>query len=183
MWELKDEKDGVRTYFNAETGSICKQTKCYTDKDGNTWHQFNDLMQLPYTRNAMASRIVSLYSLGLSKEDLTGHINGMKTILKSTDPEKYEKAFANLLDFENKANSATDAIKQISSLVCVYFTMNDEPIDGWDNSLQIKKMALLEADTDMHHFFLKRQIEITERYTQSLNLLSQIVSPTESINS
>src|SRR6185369_6929222 len=152
------------------------QTMCYTDKDGNKWYSFDDLTAIPYTRSFAATKISSLFALGLSKDDLTSHINGLKTLLKSNDTDKYEKAYANVLDFEAKANNATDAIKQMTALTCVYFTLNDEPIDSFDNNLQIKKMSLLEADVDMHSFFLRRQIDITERYTMLLNSISKIAS-------
>lgn len=176
MWKLSDEKDGKRTYVNATTGNTCATTKVYTDKDSNAWYQFDDLMGLPFTRNFAATKISSLYSLGLSKDDLNNHVSGLKNILKSDDKEKYEKAFALVLDFETKAANATDAIKQITSLVCVYFLLNDEAIDGFDNALQIKKMSLIEADPEMHGFFLKLQTEATERYMKHLKLLSEIVS-------
>lgn len=177
MWQLLTNKDSKRVYTNQATGSKCLTSKLYTDKEGNDWYGFDDLMTLPYTRQFAATKISSLYALGLSKDDLSGHINGMKSLLKSTDPEKFEKCYANLLDFESKANNATDAIKQMSSLVCVYFLLNDEPIDSFDGSLQLKKMSLLEADFDMHSFFLNRQIQTTEQYSAHLNLLSQIVLP------
>ncbi len=175
MWQLTKDGD-KRTYTNSATGSQSTQTLIYKDKDGNKWYSFDDLTAMPYTRNFAATKITSLYALGLSKDDLTGHITTMKTMLKSNDPEKQEKMYASVLDFENKANNATDAIKQMSSLVCVYFTLNDEPIDSFDNALQIKKMSLLEADIEMHGFFLKHQIGITERYSAFLNQLSQIAS-------
>lgn len=174
MWALHEEKDSKRVYKNSVTGSACTQTMCYTDKEGNKWWHFDDLTAIPYTRQFAATKISSLYALGLSKEDLSGHISGLKTILKSEDKEKYEKAYANLLEFESKAANATDAIKQMSSLVCVYFTIGDEPIDSFDNALQIKKMSLLEADTEMHTFFLSRQTDATQRYTDHLNLISKI---------
>jgi len=177
MWKLSEEINQVRTYTNSLTNSQCLQTFVYTDKEGNKWWQFNDLMTLPYTRNFAATKISSLYALGLSKDDLSGHINNLKAILKSADKDKYEKAYANLLDFESKANNATDAIKQMSSLVCVYFTLNDEPIDSFDHNLQIRKMSLLEADFEMHGFFLKLQMKATEDYTRHLNLLMSIVLP------
>lgn len=176
MWKLTKEEDNKRLYTNSETNSQCSQTMCYTDKDGNKWYDFDSLTAIPYTRNFAATKITSLYALGLSKDDLSGHINGLKKILKSQDQDKYEKAFALVLDFENKANNATDPIKQMSSLVCVYFTMNDEAIDSFLGDLQIKKMSLLEADIEMHSFFLKRQMEATERYTNFLNIISQIAS-------
>lgn len=179
MWKLSKDENNKRIYTNSLTGSMCTQTMCYTDKEGNKWYSFDDLMSLPYTRNFAATKISSLYAIGLSKDDLSGHINGLKSILKSTDSDKYEKAYALVLDFENKANNATDAIKQMSSLVCVYFTINDELIDGFDNNLQIKKMSILEADIDAHSFFLQRQVTATENYMRSLSILSQIVLPTE----
>lgn len=176
MWQLKEDKDNKRTYLNDTTGSSCTQTMCYAGKDGNKWYMFDNLMALPYTRQFAATKISSLYALGLSKDDLVAHIMNMKSVLRSADPEKYEKAYAAIIDFESKANNATDAIKQMSSLVCVYFTMNDEPIDSFENNLQIKKMLLLEADTDMHTFFLTLQTDAMSRYSQDLNILLQTVS-------
>ena len=180
MWQLKSENGNKRIYSNSATGRQCTMTKVFTDKEGNNWHAFDDLTSIPYTRNFAATKISSLYALGLSKDDLTGFISKQKAILKSSDQEKYEKAFALLLDFEGKATNATDAIKQMSSLVCVYFCLNDENIDSFDNNLQIKKMSLVEADPEMHSFFLTQLIDLTERYTTSLNLLSEIVSPRQS---
>jgi hypothetical protein len=177
MWQLKSATDNKRIFHNTATGSACTQSMVYTDKDGNNWFSFDDLNSIPYTRTFAATKISSLYALGLSKDDLTGFITKQKAILKSTDPEKYEKAFALLLDFEGKANNATDAVKQMSSLVCVYFTINDEPIDSFEGNIQAKKMSLLEADVDAHAFFLTLLIDLTERYTNFSNLLSQIVSP------
>lgn len=177
MWKLTKEENNKRIYQNSQTGSQCTQSMSYTDKDGNNWYSFDDLTAIPYTRTFAATKISSLYALGLSKEDLSGFILKQKAILKSTDSEKYEKAFALLLDFENKANNATDAVKQMSSLVCVYFTLNDEPIDSFDNNLQVKKMSLIESDLEMHSFFLNLLIDRTEHYMTSLNLLSQIVLP------
>lgn len=176
MWKLeKQTLADKRTWQNTVTGSSCTQTQVYTDKEGNSWWAFDSLTEIPYTRNFAATKISSLYALGLSKDDLAGHINGLKTVLKSDDREKYEKAFALVLDFETKANSATDAVKQMSSLVCVYNTINDEPIDSFNNNLQLQKMGLLEADINMHSFFLKLQIDATERYTNFLNSISQTV--------
>lgn len=176
MWKLDKQEPNHRTYLNAVTGSKAEQTQVKVDKDGNSWWMFDDLSAIPYTRNFAATKISALYTLGLSKEDLNNHIGNLKKILKSDASDKYEQAYAQVLDFENKANNATDAIKQMSALVCVYFTLNDELIDSFDNALQLKKMALIEADPEMHAFFLKLQTEYTERSIQRSNLLFQIVS-------
>lgn len=177
MWKLQSEEKDKRLYTNSTTGSKCTTSKVYTDKEGNSWYSFDDLMTIPYTRNFAATKISSLYTLGLSKDDIDKHIAGLKTILKSTDNEKYEKAFALVLDFESKASNAADTIKQLSSLVCVYNMLNDEAIDSFEGNLQLKKMSILENDPDAHSFFLEKQILDTELYMMRL---SQI-SPTASI--
>lgn len=176
MWQLTSELPNKRSYTNPETGEKSEQTQVYLDKDGNSWWQFDDLTTLPYTRTFASMKISALYTLGLSKDDLSNHINGLKAILKSNDVDKYEKAYANVLEFETKAANATDAVKQLSALVCVYFTLNDEQIDSFENGMQMKKMAMLEADPEMHAFFLKLQTEYTERSIQRSNLLLQIAS-------
>lgn len=174
MWQLSSEANDKRVYSNSTTGSKCITQKVYTDIEGNNWYSFEDLLTIPYTRQFAATKVSSLYALGLSKDDLTGHINGLKSILKSSDPEKYEKAFANVLDFESKANNATDPLRQLTSLVCVYFMLNDEAIDSFENNLQLKKMSLLESDPAAHSFFLKKQMEDTETYMMRLNEISKI---------
>lgn len=176
MWNLQSEKDGKRTYVNSTTGSQCTTSKLYTDKNGNNWYGFDNLMAIPYTRQFAATKISSLYALGLSKDDLNQHIEGLKKILKSEDKEKYEKAYSLVLDFESKANNATDAIRQMSSLVCVYYMLNDERIDSFEQSLQLHKMSLLENDPDAHAFFLNRQMQDIERYTSFLSQITQIAS-------
>lgn len=176
MWNLESEASDKRTYVNSQTGSRCITSKVYVDKEKNNWWAFEDLFTIPYTRNFAATKISSLYALGLSKDDLSSHINGLKEILKSQDKEKYEKAFALVLDFEGKAENATDPIKQLSSLVCVYYMINDEAIDSFDGSLQLRKMQLLESDPVAHSFFLKLQMQDIETYTHRLVELSQTAS-------
>lgn len=176
MWKLQTETNGKRFYTNSVTNSQCTTIKLYTDREGNDWYGFEDLMTIPYTRQFASTKISSLYALGFSKDDLSAHINGLKTILKSNDTEKYEKAFSLVLDFESKANNATDPIRQLSSLVCVYYMLNDEAIDSFQNDLQLRKMSILENDPAAHSFFLKRQMEDTERYLMRLNQISQISS-------
>lgn len=176
MWKLSEEKEGKRIYVNSLTGSKSEQDFVQEDKEGNKWYHFRDLTSIPHVRKFAAMKISSLYTLGLSKEDLNHFISSMKTILKSQDSERYEKAYGTLLDFQSKAENATDAIKQMSALTCIYFTMNDEDIDSFDQALQAKKMAILEASPELHGFFLERQMEMNERYQNFSNLISEIAS-------
>ncbi len=177
MWKLSSEENNKRHYTNSTTGSKCTTSKVYQDREGNDWYSFDDLMTIPYTRNFAATKISSLYTLGLTKDDIDKHIAGLKTLLKSSDQEKYEKSFALVLDFESKANNAADTLKQLSSLVCVYNMLNDEAIDSFEGNLQLKKMSLLENDPAAHAFFLRKQMQDTELYMERLNKISQIALP------
>lgn len=182
MWnkvnETLDKDFGLykRHYRNPVTGSECTTSNIYTDKDGNKWWEFDNLFTLPFMRQFAATKISSLYQIGLSKDDITNHIGGLKTMLKSTDPEKYDKAMSLVITFEERFNDATNAIRQISSLVCVYNLINDERVDIFDLTVQDQKLKILEADYEAHAFFLKRQIERTETYGTALDKLSKTAS-------
>lgn len=176
MWQLKSFSDTERLYFNPQTGSQSPMTLVKIDLDGNKWWRFDNLFMMPFSRQFAATKITSLYQLGLTKDDLAHHVNSLKALLKSSDKDKYEKCYGQLIEFENKAESATNAVRQMSSLVCVYYTMNNEDIDSFIDSVQYKKMAILEADQELHSFFLSDQIKLIENYNQHLGILSQTVT-------
>lgn len=176
MWKLESVNDLSRTYRNSQTNSECRQVFCYSDREGNRWWEFTDLITIPFTRSFAASKITSLYAHGLAMSDVTNFISNHKATLRSKDTgEKYEKAYAEVLDFESKVTQAADPVRQMSSLTCVYYTLNDEPIDSFTNDIQLKKLGLLEADPEMHTFFLTRQISLIEAYKSSLESISRTV--------
>jgi hypothetical protein len=176
MWEKISDVNGKREYKNPVTGSQLTTSWVYQDKDGNDWYAIDNLFTLPFMRQFAATKISCLYQIGLSKDDMVSHINNLKNTLRGTDPEKYDKAMSFVIDFENKMNDATNAIKQISSLVCVYNLLGDERVDIYDLQVQDKKMKILEADPDAQSFFLRRQIERTETYGNHLDLFSKTAS-------
>lgn len=173
MWQLSLNQNNKRTYTNPATNSRCEQELIKVDKEGNNWWAFTDLMTMPFTRNFAAQKITALYQLGLTKDDLDKHITELKKILNSDDKEKYQKAYANVLDFETKTEAATNPVRQMSSLVCVYYTLNDEPIDSFDGTTQAKKMSILESDPELHSFFLQHQMNLIEGFTGFLSNLSK----------
>ncbi len=176
MWQLTSETDIKRNYRNDATGTTCSTSYVYTDVEGNRWFTFDNLFTLPFMRQFAATKISSLYQIGLSKEDIEGHINGLKTTLKSNDTDKYEKCYALVLDFESKFDDATNVIKQIASLVCVYNMLEDERIDVFEPEVQEKKKQILDVDLNAQAFFLRSQIERTEIYGNRLDLFSKTAS-------
>jgi hypothetical protein len=176
MWNLITNNGEKRLYRNTLTGSEVSTSMVYEDEQKNKWWSFDNLFTLPFMRQFAATKISSLYQIGLSKDDLTNFIQVMRTTLKLVDPEKYEKAFGYLLQFEEKVNDATNAIKQISSLVCVYNMLNDERIDIFDQQVQYEKMKILEVDLNAQSFFLTAQIQRTETYGNHCDYFSKIAS-------
>jgi hypothetical protein len=164
MWQLLTEKNNQRVYQDTATRTECILTKCYTDREKNTWWEFQDLATMPFTRDFAANKISSLFALGLTPEDIDQFFIQHKATLRSKDNgEKYEIAYSEIIEFEKKIKQATDPVKQMSSLVGVYFTINDEPIDSFSDTIQLKKMSLLESDPEMHAFFLQRQIMLIQK--------------------
>lgn len=176
MWNLTDQSEQKRTYVNQLTNGKLTMTMIYTDQEKNSWWVFDDLANLPLTRTFASMKITSLYTLGLTGDDLKDFVQKMKVLLKSNDAEKYEKAFGEVLAFEDKTQRAIDPVGQLSALITVYFTINDELIDSFENDMQLKKMALIAADPAMHNFFLNLEISRIEDYRTTYAAITQIVS-------
>lgn len=173
MWKLQTDEKDKRVYVNSATNSQCEQELLKTDRDGNKWWGFTNLLTMPFTRHMASTKISSLYGLGFTKDDILGIIGSLKNVLNSTDAEMKQKCYSLVLDFESKAMTAIDPVKQMSGLVCVYHTFNDEEIDSFVDRVQLKKMSILEQDGELHAFFLIRQKDLIESYMNRLNLISQ----------
>lgn len=180
MWRLDNDKDGKRIYKNATTGSECTQTMCYTDKEGNQWWNFDDLRNIPETRIFVTEKISKLFLVNLTIFDLRKFATSFKTMLRSKDNgEKYEKCYNEVMQFESIFENAADPLRQLNALVPIYFTMNDEEIDSFVNDLQLKKMSIIEADMQMHAFFLKRQSYAMADYINFLDRIFRTASALE----
>src|SRR5919108_662107 len=110
----------VRYYKNERTNTEVKTEHIYTDKDGKMYFGFADLYKIPYIRSVYAKHINDLYSVGLSLKDILKWCEQEKTILKSDDPEKYEKLYALILEKEGIASHTADPIQQHLSLCTIY---------------------------------------------------------------
>lgn len=176
MWVKIKETLETKEYRNQDTGGELTLRKVYTDAAGNTWWEITNLFLLPKIRILAAQKISQLYQVGLSADDVENHINGMKNLLRSDDKEKYDKAMQAVLNFEDNYRNATNASRQMASLVCIYYLLNDERIDAFDMAVQEQKINILTVDTDAQAFFLTKQIDRTETYGTALNQLSKTVS-------
>jgi hypothetical protein len=167
----------VRTYRNETTGTEITTYLLYTDRGKGTWWAFEDLFQLPFIRQLAAKKIVDLYGYGLTITDIKGHTRQLKTILRADkDPERYEKAYAKVLELELLTDSMADPVKQCIGLGTLYLLYNDERPDAYVQAEQNVKMSALALDLDLQAFFLNWWTEVMKSSGTILNGISRIAS-------
>ncbi len=153
MYILQKETDNKRIYRSSITGTEVITTLIYTDSDGRKWWAFEDLLQIPHIRRMAANNISQLYGAGFTKNDLSNFVNKSKSILKGIDPDKYEKAYSELLQLETIVESNIDPVKQELGLCSVYILGDDERIDFFSSREASEKMELWALDIDTQAFF------------------------------
>lgn len=168
----------TRTYVNTLTGTEISTYHLYTDVQGQRWWTFEDLFGLPFMRQLAAKKVVDLYGHDLSLQDLLAHTAQLKGLLRSQDAEKYEKAYAKVLELETLSTAMADPVKQCIGLCTVYLLLEDEPPDVYFQPTQNRKLAALALDVDAQAFFLSWWIDHMRRSGQLLKGLSRIVSTT-----
>jgi hypothetical protein len=173
-WQLKSETDKSRTYINEQSGTESITDLIYTDAMGNNWYAFRDLFKIPYIRKEYASRFTQLFGIGLTPEDLRQWNAKEKAILKSNDPEKYEKIYALLLEREATIETTIDPMKGHLALASLYVLGNDERVDYYSYEDGIAKIKVWDLDINAKSFFLTWLDSHISDYMRGLNNLSQI---------
>lgn len=173
--KLEDGRE-KRTYREEETNSEIYTIELYKDKQGNRWFAFEDLYMMPFSRHFAAKKVIDLYGAGLTLDDVRAVTKQIKVHLKGSDPDKYEKAMAEVLRLEQLSESMGDPVKQSLGLCTVYLLLDKEQIDVYSQDVMNYKMSLLAMDLDAQAFFLQWWTGIIPRYTGVLKGLSQIAS-------
>ena len=166
----------VRVYVNTLTGSQTVTYLLYVDQAGQRWWTFEDLFALPFTRQLAAKKVVDLYGHDLALADILGHTTELKALLRSTDAEKYEKAYAKVLELEALSSGLADPVKQCIGLCTVYLLLEDELPDTYAQSTQNVKLSSLALDLDAQAFFLSWWTDHMRRSGRLLQGLSRTVS-------
>jgi hypothetical protein len=177
---VKKPINGIETeckiYKNTITGTECTMYLLRTDIFGNKWWSFEDLFTLPFIRQLSAKKVLDLYGHGLAMEDIKLITGQLKSVLKSNDVEKYEKAYAKVLELDNLTETLADPVRQCMGLCTVYLLFNDEFPDAWSNEIVSKKMTAMAQDIESQAFFLNWWIGVMKQSGQVLKGLSQIAS-------
>lgn len=180
--EINGVSTPVRIYKNTLTGSELTTYLLRQDQFNNTWWTFEDLFTLPFIRQLAAKKVLDLYGNGLSLEDVKSLTAQIKTILKSTNADKIDVAYAKVLELENLSEIMADPVKQCMGLVTVYVLLNDEQPDAYTNQVTSVKMTTLAMDVDSQAFFLNWWIGIMKLSGQALKGLSRIASTAKELS-
>lgn len=173
---INGETTEVCIYKNSITGSTMVTYLLYKDEHGNKWWTFEDMYTMPFIRQMTAKRVIDLYGHGLSKDDIKTITESMKVVLKSDSAEKYEQAYAKVLELDNLVETMADPVKQCMGLCTVYILLNDEMPDTWTQHVTSQKMAFMTMNLDLQAFFLNWWTGIMRRSGLALKGLSQIAS-------
>lgn len=168
----------TRTYVNTLTGTEISTYHLYTDAQGWRWWTFEDLFGLPFMRQLAAKKVADLYGHDLSLQDILAHTAQLKGLLRSQDAERYEKAYAKVLELETLSTAMADPVKQCIGLCTVYLLLEDEAPDVYFQPTQNRKLASLAVDVDAQAFFLSWWTDHMRRSGRLLKGLSRIVSTT-----
>jgi len=165
----------VRTWRNTRTGTEIKLSLVHQDEDGSKYWGFIDLFKMPIMRSSMAKNITDMYTIGLTLKDIQNWCSQEKEIIKSDDPEKYEKLYALILEKEKLATYTADPIKQQLALTAVYILEDDERIDYFDESIAEAKLKKWAGRPELIAFFLTWQTDHIGRYMKTLQKVSETV--------
>ena len=174
--EINGQPTDVRTYKNTLTGNSVTTYILKVDKFGNKWWTFEDLFALPFIRQLTAKKVLDLYGHGLTLDDVKSITGQLKAILRTDSGERYEQAYAKVLELENLTESMADPVKQCMGMCTVYLLLNDETPDTWTNSIASQKMTVMAMDLDLQAFFLNWWTDIMRRSGRAFDGLSRIVS-------
>lgn len=154
MYQLSTSTDTTRTYRSTITGTDITTSLIYTDATGRKWWAFDDLLQIPHIRKMAANNISQLYGQGFTAEDLKSFAERMKALLRSSDAERYEKAYSEVLTLESLVQSNLDPVRQELGLCAVYILSDDERVDTFSSRTALDKMEQWSIDMDAQAFFL-----------------------------
>lgn len=175
MYDLINASDNKRIYKSSITGTEVSTKLIHTDEGGGKWWAFEDLLNMPFIRKKAAESVTQLYGAGVTKDDLTSFVNKTKEILKSTDADKYEKAYSEVLQLEAITNQIADPVRQSLSLCTVYILADDEQIDTFTTAKAGEKMSAWTLQPELQAFFLNWLTDGMNAYTTLYGNITQIV--------
>lgn len=176
MWKLESQSEKERTYKNTITGSEVRTILLHRDMYGQPWWTFADLFTIPLVREIAAKKVTELAGAGMTMQDMKEFIVESKAILKSTEADKYERAYGRLLQFEKAVETVADPVRQLLGLATVYILGDQERPDSYDQHIAHQKMEAWSTDERTMGFFLNWLTDTIGNYVSAFKNIGQIAS-------
>lgn len=132
----------------------------YRDKNGNTWREYVNPLQMPATRAIAAEVATRFAEMNLTKEVLQALINEMKARANEGD---IVSLFA-ILDEIDFRLSFLGEEETLIELATIYYVIDGEDETKLEEPFkEIKKNAIL-SDPEAKAFFLRKAWQLTEKF-------------------
>lgn len=122
----------------------------YADKFGNTWLEYINDLQFPYTRKLLATRYLLGAGIGLSLKEVA---DITKQTLEAHSKKQELLVAEKLISLLEKVEYA-DSEDSMLNFACVHFLLNGEHAEYADSEFAVKKKEILEKDDAARDFFL-----------------------------
>lgn len=163
-YKLIKKTKGERIYSN---GTV--EIKTVLIRKG--WWAFEDLLQVPFIRQAYAKRIEDDFSYGTSALDLSKFFSQIKEVLQSKDLEKYEKVYALILKKEESILMIKDPFKQYLAQCAIYVLRPDEDINELNPEEATAKIKSWSTEESL--FFIEWYCNKLQSYYKVFNLINK----------
>lgn len=135
--------------------------KVYTDKFGNDWFEYANVMQLPAKRAISAEVATRFADMNLTKANLQVLMNEMK---KKANEGNIVELFTLLGEIEYRLNFIGEE-ETLMELACSYYLIGDEDETDMNDFYKQKKMEVFRKDNDAKNFFMEGAFRRTIRFS------------------
>jgi hypothetical protein len=134
--------------------------KVYTDKHGNNYYQLKHLASMSHIRAISAETATRYADVCLTRERLE---EICEDIIEALNKHDVARAAAKAYEIKTRMEFAAET-NTLLTLATIYFYIEGEPIDSYDDYWQEKKMLLWKQDQMAMDFFLQLAWERTSQY-------------------
>lgn len=146
--------------------------KVYTDKFGNSYYKLRHAASMPHIRAIAAETSVRYAQMAVTRDVLETLID---EAIEAQNKQDLVRAGSKLMEIKTRLLFAAEE-RTLLTLATVYFYIEGEPIDSYDNYWQEKKMTLWEQDNTARDFFLELAWQSTLQYNSmsELNIIDYL---------
>lgn len=135
----------------------------YKDKKGNRWYALKDIMTLSAQRGIAAATAERYIGMMISKKEFDLAMEAHEKAAKELD---ITTCFAIVADLKHRSKFICEA-NSILDLANVYYMLEDEDPNDYDEIWADRKRAIWDSDMDCRAFFLNMGLQLTNSFSNT----------------